>query len=275
MASPALIGAYRSMSLCQCGLRTREQSSPPTKRESDEESDRLARSLVEPLPAGQRTRLLEAMTTVARLLTGGLVAIEIEDPESADAQWCLESYFATLEERFEAGFDPDRSIRADVADLTPPGGLLLVARLHGRPVGCGALKLHGRRPAEIKRMWVAPEARGLGLGRRLLAELEHQAWSPWRATYTPGDQPRPAGGNLPLPLVRLCRRTRLQRRALRPPLVRKVPPGAKILHRLAANPDGLSERVPPRRSVWTSGGTMKYLMLGAITEAGQQLAGQG
>jgi hypothetical protein len=145
MASPALIGAYRSMSLCQCGLRTREQSSPPTKRESDEESDRLARSLVEPLPAGQRTRLLEAMTTVARLLTGGLVAIEIEDPESADAQWCLESYFATLEERFEAGFDPDRSIRADVADLTPPGGLLLVARLHGRPVGCGALKLHGRR----------------------------------------------------------------------------------------------------------------------------------
>ena len=44
-----------------------------------------------------------------------------------------------------------------------------------RSVGCGALKFHGDSPAEIKRMWVAPAARGLGLGRRLLAELEAHA----------------------------------------------------------------------------------------------------
>jgi len=162
-------GRVRVVRLTAAGLRERQLL--------DEESDRLVRSLVEPLPAGQRTRLLEAMTTVTRLLTGGAVVIEIEDPDSADARWCLASYFATLHERFEAGFDPDRSIRADAADLTPPAGLLLVARLHGRPVGCGALKLRGRQPAEIKRMWVAAEARGLGLGRRLLAELEHQAWT--------------------------------------------------------------------------------------------------
>src|SRR5581483_6044830 len=42
-------------------------------------------------------------------------------------------------------------------------------------VGCGALKFHGRAPTELKRMWVAPSARGLGLGRRLLTELERLA----------------------------------------------------------------------------------------------------
>jgi ribosomal protein S18 acetylase RimI-like enzyme len=47
--------------------------------------------------------------------------------------------------------------------------------LHGTPVACGALKFHGRRPTELKRMWVAPTTRGLGLGRRLLAELERLA----------------------------------------------------------------------------------------------------
>ena len=54
-------------------------------------------------------------------------------------------------------------------------GFAFVATLRGTPVGCGALKFHGRRPAELKRMWVAPSTRGLGLGRRLLAELEHLA----------------------------------------------------------------------------------------------------
>src|SRR5205814_4570361 len=76
---------------------------------------------------------------------------------------------------FEAGFDPARSISADAHELTPPAGLLLVARLREGPVGCGALKFHEGAPAELKRMWVAPSARGLGLGRRLLRALEGQA----------------------------------------------------------------------------------------------------
>jgi len=103
------------------------------------------------------------------------VQFAIEDPGSADARWCVEQYFSELNERFEAGFNPSLSISADVAELTPPAGLLLVARLRGRPVGCGALKFHPAAPAELKRMWVAPEARGIGLGRRILAELEQHA----------------------------------------------------------------------------------------------------
>ena len=87
----------------------------------------------------------------------------------------FEQYFAELAQRFETGFDPALSISADPRELTPPAGLLLVARLRQEPVGCAALKLHASAPAEIKRMWVAPRARGLGFGRRLLRALECQA----------------------------------------------------------------------------------------------------
>jgi ribosomal protein S18 acetylase RimI-like enzyme len=59
--------------------------------------------------------------------------------------------------------------------MRPPAGVFLVATLHGDPIGCGALKFHGSEPADIKRMWVAESARGMGLGRRLLSELETRA----------------------------------------------------------------------------------------------------
>ena len=105
------------------------------------------------------------------------VQFAVEDPGSADAQWCVEQYFAELNSRFDTGFDSSMSISADVAELTPPAGIFLIARSAGRPIGCGALKFHLGAPAELKRMWVAPDARGLGLGRRLLVELEDHARS--------------------------------------------------------------------------------------------------
>jgi DNA-binding MarR family transcriptional regulator/GNAT superfamily N-acetyltransferase len=141
----------------------------------DQRSDELASSLLAPLSDAQRTRLVQAMDVVERLLTAGVVEVDVEDPASTAARFCIESYFAELDARFDAGFDPSQSISADVEELTEPAGLLLVARLRGEPVGCGALKLHGRDPAEIKRMWVAPTARGLGVGRRILGELETRA----------------------------------------------------------------------------------------------------
>jgi DNA-binding MarR family transcriptional regulator/predicted N-acetyltransferase YhbS len=143
--------------------------------ELNRRSDDLARSLLGPLSTRQRTSLVEAMATVERLLTAGLVQIAIEDPTSDAARFCLSSYFAELNARFRTGFDPERSISATAAELVEPAGLLLVARLGGEPVGCGALKLHGRAPAELKRMWVSPRARGLGVGRRILESLEQHA----------------------------------------------------------------------------------------------------
>jgi len=138
----------------------------------DRRSDELAWSLLEPLDDEQRTRLVEAMGVVERLLTSGLVEITIDEPTSAAVRHCFESYFAELDARFEAGFDPGRSISAEADELAEPRGLVLVARLHDEAIGCGALKLHGGDPAEIKRMWVHPAWRGAGLGSRLLRHLE-------------------------------------------------------------------------------------------------------
>jgi DNA-binding MarR family transcriptional regulator/GNAT superfamily N-acetyltransferase len=142
----------------------------------DGRSDELAWSLLAPLGPSDRVRLVDAMAVVERLLTGSSqLPIVVEDPTSAAARHCLDAYFAELDGRFDAGFDPDRSISADAAELTEPAGLLVVARRGEEPVACGALKLHGVDPAEVKRMWVSTAARGLGLGRRILERLEDEA----------------------------------------------------------------------------------------------------
>jgi DNA-binding MarR family transcriptional regulator/GNAT superfamily N-acetyltransferase len=142
--------------------------------ELDRRSDELAAAILGPLDDRQRARLTAAMGEVERLLLASMVDVSVTDPRHPDARFCVQAYVAELGRRFDSGFDPGRSISAADAELTPPAGLLLVARLHGDPVGCGALKLHGG-VAEVKRMWVAPTVRGMGLGRRLLAELEARA----------------------------------------------------------------------------------------------------
>jgi DNA-binding MarR family transcriptional regulator/GNAT superfamily N-acetyltransferase len=138
----------------------------------DRRSDELAESLLAPLSSEQRDRLGAAMGEVERLLTTATVAIAPIDPSDPQAQQCLRAYFSELDRRFDTGFDPSRSISADNDELRPPAGLLVLAWLRERPVGCGALKFHPDQPAELKRMWVAESARGLGVGRRLLGELE-------------------------------------------------------------------------------------------------------
>ncbi|MEU6705395.1 bifunctional helix-turn-helix transcriptional regulator/GNAT family N-acetyltransferase [Streptomyces wuyuanensis] len=141
----------------------------------DDRSDALAASLLAPLNARQRERLTSAMAEVERLLTASTVSVAVLDPDHPDAAHCLRSYAAELGELFDGGFDPANSLLPDPGELRAPSGLFLVARLHGEPVGCAGLKLPPGAPAEIKRLWVRPRARGLGLARRLLAELEERA----------------------------------------------------------------------------------------------------
>ncbi len=141
----------------------------------DERSKDMAASLLAPLGAAQRQRLLAAMAEVQRFLNASAVAIEVADPFSDEAKACIQAYFSELQERFDEGFDPGLTVSADPAELVPPLGWFLVARLDGAAVGCGALKIKGGGYGEIKRMWVSQSARGLGIAQRLLESLEAQA----------------------------------------------------------------------------------------------------
>jgi DNA-binding MarR family transcriptional regulator/GNAT superfamily N-acetyltransferase len=157
----------RTARLTRAGLRERAVL--------DRRSDALAASFLEALTDSQQQGLIAAMGEVERLLTAAMVKIVPIDPSDPRARYCLREYFTELDRRFPGGFDPGRSLPADGPHLRPPAGLFLVALLHSEPIGCGGLKFHDRRPTEIKRMWVAESARGIGVGRRLLAELESRA----------------------------------------------------------------------------------------------------
>jgi DNA-binding MarR family transcriptional regulator/GNAT superfamily N-acetyltransferase len=147
-------------------------------------SDELAASLLAPLGPARREELVSAMATVERLLTASMVELRPVDPDHPDARACIRAYFADLAGRPGSRFDARTSIPTDRRELMPPHGAFLVAYLHGEPVGCGGVKRPpGETSADIKRMWVADDARGLGIGRRLLEELEERARS-GGATHT-------------------------------------------------------------------------------------------
>lgn len=144
-------------------------------RRFDAQEQARLRSLLAPLTACESRRLLEAMALIERLLRRSGVVIAPEDPSGAAARWCFARYFDELDARFPGGFDRRAGGGTVRAELLPPRGRLLIARLDGVPVGCGAIRELSPGVLEIKRMWVASGARGLGIGRDLLEALERIA----------------------------------------------------------------------------------------------------
>lgn len=137
----------------------------------------LATKLLDPLGPPQRERLIKAMGEVERLLRASEVELSIADPASPEAITCIAEYLQELQTRFREGFDPRRSVSAEPSEMVPPAGLFLLARLEGKAIGCGGLKVTGPGEGEIKRMWIAPAMRGLGLAQRMLEALETHAAS--------------------------------------------------------------------------------------------------
>ncbi len=142
--------------------------------ELDRRSNEFAESVLASLSSRQRERLISAMSEVERLIRASAIRLAVEPPDSIDARACLKAYFQELNERFDAGCEPTQTLSASPQEMSPPSGVFVIARLAGRPIGCGGLKVKGT-DGDVKRMWVRPDARGLGVGRRILETLETHA----------------------------------------------------------------------------------------------------
>lgn len=96
--------------------------------------------------------------------------IRAEDPVGETARQLIEALCSEMSERY--GRPPSPFSSSEAAKTKE---VFLVARSAGRPVGCGALRRFEDETAEIKRMYVAPEGRRGGIGRKIIAELERHA----------------------------------------------------------------------------------------------------
>ncbi|WES63566.1 GNAT family N-acetyltransferase [Microbacter sp. GSS18] len=141
----------------------------------DDRSDELADAILSPLTESQQQELVDAASTVQRLFTASAVEVGEADPDSVEGRFAIGEYFAVLAERFDVTFDPAVTRPTPGDSMRPPAGRFLLATLKGVPVGCVGVKLHHDGVGEIKRLWVARQVRGTGLGRRLLNAIEDVA----------------------------------------------------------------------------------------------------
>ncbi|MGW3632466.1 bifunctional helix-turn-helix transcriptional regulator/GNAT family N-acetyltransferase [Streptomyces sp. NPDC005122] len=141
--------------------------------EQNRRADALAGGLLGGLDERQRDQLTAAIGAAERLLRSAGITVESVDGASHDARDCLARYAADIDDRFPEGFDPAALVRPD--EVSGDSGAFLVAYEEGRPVACGALRLLEPGVGEIRHVWVLPEARRLGLARRILVGLEQEA----------------------------------------------------------------------------------------------------
>ena len=144
-------------------------------RRLDRRSEDVARRIVDPLTTRQREDLAVALATAERLLRAATATFEHIDPRAPAAGEALAQYFGELDARFPTGFDVGAAGGEDLAALGPPDGAFVLVATDATTIGCGAVQRIDDRTADIKRMWIHPDWRGLGLGARLLVHLEDTA----------------------------------------------------------------------------------------------------
>ena len=104
-------------------------------------------------------------------MTGALHDMAVEAPDRPDVVALIEASDAYSLERYP----PEGHFGTDIAGLKSPNVSFVVARRDSVAEGCGALKRFDDATGELKRIFVSDAARGLGLGRRIMARLEAMA----------------------------------------------------------------------------------------------------
>lgn len=124
----------------------------------------------------QTESLLAAMDLIATVLNQSQTEIRPADPDDPAALYCLRAYFQVLFDKIP-GVTPALFPLPDPQSETyrPPQGCFLIAWSDDLPIGCVSLRRLEAETAEVKRLWVAPDARGQGLARRLMRALESEA----------------------------------------------------------------------------------------------------
>ena len=116
-----------------------------------------------------------AMARVESMLRSAQVTLEDVPAGCAEAETCLNAYFAELDARFANGFDPHAGSDAEEDAALPVMERFVIARFEGRAAGCGMVLELEPGIAEIKRVWIAPELRGAGVSSRIMDHLEARA----------------------------------------------------------------------------------------------------
>ncbi len=141
----------------------------------DRESSKAATRILDSLSARQQTELAAVLGRAEELLSSATVCFESVDPMDDDAQWALGCYVAEITDRFGKEFDPGQAFMAEADPSSSRSEIFVVAYRGTEVVGCGGVQSLEDGVGEIKRMWVADSMRGLGIGRRLLVDLESRA----------------------------------------------------------------------------------------------------
>ena len=139
------------------------------------------RALLEPLTAADQERLVEAMGTIETLLGGGRpgssrppAAVRLRAPRPGDMGWVIERHGAVYHREWGWGMPFEGLVARIVADFMarhdPRRERAWIAEHGGRRVGSIFLVARTATVAKLRLLLVDPEARGLGVGQRLVRE---------------------------------------------------------------------------------------------------------
>lgn len=138
-------------------------------------NDDLAARLLSRAPR-LRSEILAAVDLIANILNADHIQITRADPDDPEVQSSLAAYAAFLTATIpDEGPDPIPLPLQDADSFRPPLGAVLLARSDGLTLGTVSLRTLSPGLGEVKRLYIAPSARGLGLARRLMRAVEDEA----------------------------------------------------------------------------------------------------